>query len=92
MQLGGVGIGLLVAIYWLMFRRIMRLPSESKPLFLALFGAVLVMNFLSNSYVTRVGLGQLFVMVLVGIHCIPTGQRAAAPHVVWRSGPKPAHW
>lgn len=92
MQLGMVGFGLLVAIYWLMFRRIMRLPPDSRPLFLALFGAVLVMNFLSNSYVTRVGLGQLFVMVLVGIHCIPTSQRATAPHVVWRPDPRPVHW
>jgi len=67
MELGFVGLILVVWIYYLLFRYALATPGPSRPYFLALLVAVIVMNVLSNSYLNRFGLGQLFVMVMIGM-------------------------
>ncbi|MEQ1802941.1 MAG: O-antigen ligase family protein [Gammaproteobacteria bacterium] len=84
MELGIVGFLLLSAIFWLWFRTIMRLPMASRVLFMSLLGAVVVMNFLSNSYLSRFGLGQLLSMVMIGIHVLPMAQTGPIHLGNWR--------
>ena len=84
MELGIVGFGLLIGIFWSWFKTILRLPMPSRVLFLSLLGAVIVMNFLSNSYLSRFGLGQLLSMVMIGIHVLPTAQAGPIRSVSWR--------
>lgn len=64
MQTGVVGFVLFMGIQILLFQSIRRLPAEERYLFLAFFLAVSVMNFVSNSYVSRFGLGQMFYLVM----------------------------
>ncbi|CCO24835.1 O-antigen ligase family protein [Maridesulfovibrio hydrothermalis] len=67
MQTGLVGLFLYLALQICIYRRIRRLEGKVLFVFLALFYAVNFMNFVSNSYVTRFGLGQLFYAVLAFI-------------------------
>jgi hypothetical protein len=67
MELGIVGFVLVVWIYYLLFRHANSVPGAGRSYFLSLLSAVVVMNVLSNSYLNRFGLGQLFVMVMIGI-------------------------
>lgn len=66
-QTGLVGFLLFVAIKFLMFKNILRLPREQKRMFLALFIAVVAMMFVSNSYAWRIQVSQLYFMVLAFI-------------------------
>lgn len=84
MQLGIVGFVLLISIYVTWFRLIRRLTIGSKVLYMSLFGAVVIMNFLSNSYLTRFGLGQLLSMVMIGIHIAPATKAVRLGHETWR--------
>lgn len=63
-QTGLVGFGLFTTIWFMLFLSIYRLPIEERYIFLALFAAVTVMNLVSNSYVSRFGLGQMFYLAL----------------------------
>jgi O-antigen ligase len=65
METGAVGFLLVVAIFALLLRSILRMPGQDKYGFLAFFLAVVVMNVLSNSYISRFGLAQIFFMVIV---------------------------
>lgn len=84
MELGFVGLGLLLGIFWLWLKTILRLPLASRALYMALLGAVVVMNFLSNSYLSRFGLGQLLSMVMIGIHVVPVTQPIRTHLGEWR--------
>jgi O-antigen ligase len=66
-ELGFVGLVMILVIYYFIYRNIQQIPGPERPYFLALLAAVAAMNFLSNSYLSRFGLGQLFVMVMVGV-------------------------
>ncbi len=85
MELGIVGLGLLLGIFWLWFKTILRLPLTSRALYMSLLGAVVVMNFLSNSYLSRFGLGQLLAMVMIGIHVVPVTQPIRTYLGEWRT-------
>ena len=85
MELGIVGLGILLGIFWLWYKTILRLPLASRALYMALLGAVAVMNFLSNSYLSRFGLGQLLSMVMIGIHVVPVTQPIRTYLGEWRA-------
>ena len=85
MELGIVGLGILLGIFWLWYKAILRLPLASRALYMALLGAVAVMNFLSNSYLSRFGLGQLLSMVMIGIHVVPVTQPIRTYLGEWRA-------
>jgi len=87
MELGIVGFLLLLAVYWTLLQQILRLPMEWRVLYLPMFVSVMVMNFLSNSYLSRFGLGQLFAMVMIGIHVAPISRRSFPIAAVWRPDP-----
>lgn len=67
METGLIGFVLQMIMYFLMYRRISRIKTKDQTLFMAIFMAVVVMNILSNSYISRFGLAQLFFMMLVYI-------------------------
>jgi O-antigen ligase len=67
MQTGMVGAALFVALQVVIFGRIRALPAPQRQVFLAIFIAVTVMNFVSNSYVARFGLAQMYYLVLAYI-------------------------
>lgn len=67
MQTGMLGFILFICIQVLIYRRIVSLPLSDRLPFLALFLAVVYMNFMSNSYVVRFSIGQMFYMILAYI-------------------------
>ncbi len=76
MELGIVGFVLVIWIYYLIFQQARAAPVPVRPYFLALIVAVAVMNFLSNSYLNRFGLGQLFVMIMIGLDVARSGHHS----------------
>lgn len=80
-QAGIVGVTLFLAIQWLLFRRILSLPKESRYPFLAMFVAVVFMNLASNSYVARFGLAQMLYVVLAFAELRPV-REARVPTVL----------
>lgn len=77
MQTGIVGFIIFIIIQVLLFRCIRYLDKRERYVFMALFVAVAFMNFASNSYVTRFGLGQTFYMVFVYVE--------AKRRLLWRA-------
>jgi O-antigen ligase len=77
MHTGVIGLVLYLAMQLLMLVRLLRLPGPEKHAFLGMFIAVSIMNFSSNSYVTRTAIAQLFFLVLTYIELPPpaTSQR-----------------
>lgn len=65
METGAVGLLLTIVLYLSIGKAILRMEGRDRHAFLALYLAVLVMNALSNSYIARFGLGQMFFMLLV---------------------------
>lgn len=65
LEVGVIGLVILLMMYFLMLRAILRMRSTEKYAFISLWLAVVFMNFVSNSYVSRVPLAQLFFMLLV---------------------------
>lgn len=63
-QTGIVGLVLFLAIQLLLLTRILGLPPPVRYLFMAVFAAVTVMNIVSNSYVTRFGLAQMYYFLM----------------------------
>jgi len=61
---GIVGLLLFVGLQLAILSRILRLESDVKYAFLAIFAAVIVMDLVSNSYVNRFGLGQMSYLVM----------------------------
>lgn len=66
-ETGVVGLLLLSVIYIIMYRKICKLGFHEKIIFLALLNAVVVMNFLSNSYISRFSIAQMLFVTLVYI-------------------------
>lgn len=81
MQTGIIGFIIFVFMQYFMFCRIRRLEGKEKYIFLALFFAVVFMNFVSNSYITRFGLGQMYYVVLSYIELPIHQQRLTATEV-----------
>ncbi len=63
-QTGLVGLFLFLSFQFCLFRKILALNGRVRYVFLAFFLAVSLMNFASNSYITRFGLGQMFYSIL----------------------------
>jgi O-antigen ligase len=68
---GYVGFILFLALNVALLRRVFGLPNQERYPFLALFGAVMVMNIASNSYVSRFGLAQMYYILLAYIELAP---------------------
>jgi len=66
-QTGVVGAVLFIILQVAIFRRIGSLPTIERRMFQAIFLAVLVMNFASNSYISRFGLAQMYYLVMAYI-------------------------
>jgi O-Antigen ligase len=64
METGAVGLVMILTINITMALAIARMPHQDKSVFGALFVAVAIMNFLSNSYINRFGLAQLYFMLM----------------------------
>jgi O-antigen ligase len=64
LQTGFVGFFLFFALHVALMRAIFRLDGVERFLFLALFAAVVLMNLMSNSYVSRFGLAQMYYVIL----------------------------
>lgn len=66
-ELGLVGFFLLLILYVMLYYRALSLPVSQRMCFLAVLNAVVVMNFLSNSYISRFALAQLLFILLAFI-------------------------
>lgn len=64
MQTGIIGFILYIFMQYFLFKKIRRLEGREKYIFLALFFAVFFMNCISNSYIIRFGLAQMYYVVL----------------------------
>lgn len=67
METGALGLLIILLIYLRFLSDIWKMKGRDKYVFLAFFAAVMLMNFLSNSYINRFGLAQMFYMLLVYI-------------------------
>jgi len=65
MESGIVGLIIILGLYMAIFRTIWRFGGRERYAFIAFFLAVSAMNMLSNSYISRVPLAQMFYMLLV---------------------------
>lgn len=76
-QTGIVGLFLYLILQGLMLHKMLRLPGREKHVFLAMFGAVVLMNIGSNSYITRSAIAQMFfiVMTYIELQRLPTPQK-----------------
>lgn len=75
-QTGAVGLLLFAGLQIAIYKAIRRLPANHRHLFLALFFAVIVMMFVSNSYAWRIQVSQLYFMVLAFIEIYPRAETA----------------
>lgn len=82
-QTGLVGLLLFAMLQFLILKAILRLPREHRHLFLALYCAVIVMMFVSNSYAWRIQVSQLYYMVLAFVEISPR-REASAEQVEWQ--------
>lgn len=78
MQTGLVGLALFAWLQLLILRAILRLPQQRKYFFLAMFVAVNVMMFVSNSYLWRIQVGHLYFVVLAFVELERGRQQGAA--------------
>jgi len=62
---GPIGLLIYLGLLWQLLKLIMRLPANERDVFLAMFVSVALMNMVSNSYVSRFGLGQMFYLAMV---------------------------
>lgn len=67
MQTGAIGFILQFILYVLIYKKIRKIKSPSRGVYEAMFFAVVLMNILSNSYISRFGIAQLFFMIMVFI-------------------------
>ncbi|MFL6623386.1 MAG: O-antigen ligase family protein [Sulfurifustaceae bacterium] len=81
-QTGVVGFAIFFALNATLLRAILRLRGHEKHLFLAVFAAVLVMNFASNSYVSRFGLAQMYYFIMAYIELSRIRQMESAATAV----------
>jgi len=71
LQTGLIGLVLLVAIQFAILRRVLVMPGRERFVFLGVFVAVMVMNFVSNSYVSRFELAQLYYLLMAYVEVAP---------------------
>lgn len=64
MQTGLGGLFIFTLIQFFIFKAILRIQGKERIVFLAFFLSVCVMNFISNSYVVRFGIAQVYYMIL----------------------------
>lgn len=76
-QTGAVGFLLYMLMQLLILKQILRMGGDERWAFLALFVAVSAMNFGSNSYVSRFGLGQMYLFMLSYIEAMRLGNERA---------------
>ena len=76
-ETGIVGLFLYLILQGLMLHKLLLLPGREKYVFLAMFGAVVMMNIGSNSYITRSAIAQMFflVMTYIELQRLPTPQK-----------------
>ncbi|HAC34357.1 MAG TPA: hypothetical protein DCF45_07555 [Gammaproteobacteria bacterium] len=72
---GIIGLLLLILLYSAVWNQIGRLVGLERAVFRGFFLAVLVMNLVSNSYVSRFGLAQILFMVLIYLDQAPVYYR-----------------
>jgi O-antigen ligase len=93
METGIIGLSLYVALQLAILVAILRMPLSIRHAFIGIFVAVALMNFASNSYITRSGLAQMYflVMAYVEIRRVKQKARVAMPgqdarkrHIAWR--------
>jgi O-antigen ligase len=65
LSLGAIGLAILVGLFGSMLRAILSIHGKEKFALLGLFAAVVMMNALSNSYIVRFQLFQMFFMLMV---------------------------
>jgi O-antigen ligase len=76
---GYVGFVLFIALQVAILRKILTISSREKYVFFALFVAVTAMNLVSNSYVTRFGLAQMYYLTLAYIELPRRRERDVTP-------------
>ena len=88
LSLGLIGLALFVGLFGSILRAILNLRGNERLALLALFVAVIMMNAMSNAYITRFQLAQMFFMVMVYLDLRPvgTGDRAGTPQIDRRLG------
>jgi O-antigen ligase len=80
-QTGLVGLLLFATIQLLILKRILQMTGREMHIFLALYVAVNVMMFISNSYAWRIQVSQLYYMVLAFIEIPAIQAKASNPPV-----------
>ncbi len=65
MEFGIVGLFFLTMLYYKIWKQIDRLCKNERIIFQSFLISVLIMNFVSNSYISRFGLTQLFFMIIL---------------------------
>jgi len=75
---GIVGLLLYLALQVAIFRRVLRLEPSARHLLLAAFLAVMAMNVVSNSYVARFGMAQMFYLLMVFVEVRAPGAQPRA--------------
>lgn len=65
LEAGIIGFVIVVWLYLAILSRVLMFPGREKYVFLAIWVAVVFMNFSSNSYLSRVSIAQLFFMLFV---------------------------
>lgn len=63
-QTGAVGLFLFLGLHIVLLRAVLRMPSRQKYVFLAAFLAVSITNVLSNSFLARFGLNQMYWLLM----------------------------
>lgn len=80
-QTGLVGFSLFALLQILVFRSILGLSGRERYLFLALFLAVTIMMFVSNSYMWRIQVSQIYYMILAFLEIAPRESRSRAGEI-----------
>jgi O-antigen ligase len=78
METGAVGLVLMSLMYSFILAAILKLRGRGKYVFLAFFGSVMIMNFVSNSYITRFGMAQMLFMIMTYVW-LPGNTRRESP-------------
>jgi O-antigen ligase len=65
LSLGAIGLVIFVGLFGSILRAILAIPRKEKSALLGLFLAVMMMNVMSNSYITNFVLFQMFFMLMV---------------------------
>lgn len=80
-QTGVVGLALFLAVQLLLFAAISKIAGKERYVLIGIWTAVLVMNFVSNSYVSRFGLAQMYYLLLAYVE-LPGAQRAVVANAL----------